>query len=144
MNALLGVLLPFARDAIAEHGTFFPIGASMAPDGELEAAGGDIEAAGAGAAGTDAAATGEPTAEGLLGSIRDRFRSRAVRGELLATGVASDVAIPEGTFPLGIRIELEHRDGDPITCVVPYRETGDGAYEYGEVVAFPGDRRTWA
>jgi hypothetical protein len=139
MNALLGVLLPFARDAIAEHGTFFPIGASMAPDGELEAAGGDL-----GAAGSDAAGTTQPTAEDLLGSIRDGFRSRAERGELIATGVATDVAIPEGAFPLGIRVELEHRDGEPITCVVPYRETDDGAYEYSEVVAFAGDRRTWA
>jgi hypothetical protein len=130
MNALLGVLLPFARDAIAEYGTFFPIGATMASDGELEAAGGD-------------AAGVRPNAEALLGSIRDGFRARAAQGELLATAVASDVAIPEGEYPLGIRVELEHRDGDPITCVVPYRAADDGAYEYGEAVAFTGDRHTW-
>ena len=130
MNALLGVLLPFARDAIAEHGTFFPIGATMASDGELEAAGGDV-------------ASVEPNAEALIGSIRSGFRSRAERGELLAAAVASDVTIPEGDYPLGIRVELEHRDGDPITCVVPYREVEDGAYEYGEVVAFTGNRHTW-
>ena len=60
MNALLGVLLPFARDAIAERGTFFPIGATMAPDGELEAAGGDTDEA-------------DPTADALLESIRAAF-----------------------------------------------------------------------
>ena len=130
MNALLGVLLPFARDAIAEHGTFFPIGATMSPDGELQAAGGD-------AGGT------EPTADALLDSIRDGFRSRADQGKLIATGVATDVTIPQGEFPLGIRIELEHRDEDPITCVVPYREMDGGAFEYGDIVAFEGQRLTW-
>jgi hypothetical protein len=130
MNALLGVLLPFARDAIADHGTFFPIGATMSPDGELQAAGGD-------AGGTD------PTVDALLDSIRHGFRSRADLGELIATGVATDVTIPQGEFPLGIRIELEHRDGDPITCVVPYRETDQGAFEYGDIVAFEGKRLTW-
>jgi hypothetical protein len=130
MNALLGILLPFARDAIAEHGTFFPIGATMSPDGELQAAGGDARGA-------------DPTADALLDSIRGGFRSRADLGELIATGVATDVTIPQGEFPLGIRIELEHRDGDPITCVVPYRETTAGAFEYGDIVAFEGNRLTW-
>lgn len=130
MNALLGVLLPFARDAIAAYGTFFPIGATMSPEGELQAAGGD-------------AGSIEPTADALLGSIRDGFRSRADRGELIATGVATDVTIPQGEFPLGIRVELEHRDGDPITCVVPYRATDEGVLEYGDIVAFEGKRLTW-
>ena len=131
MNALLGVLLPFARDAIGQHGTFFPIGASMAPDGELAAAAVTPE-------------EHEPSAEGLLVALRRGFKSVAGRGELLATGVASDVAIPQGDYPFGIRVELEHAQSEPITCVVPYREIDESAYEYGDVVAFPGDRHVWA
>ena len=38
MRALLGVLLPFARDTIAEHGGFYPFGVTMLPDGELQTA----------------------------------------------------------------------------------------------------------
>jgi hypothetical protein len=129
MNALLGLLLPFARDTIGEHGEVYPFGAAMLPDGELQAA---------------ATWEGEerPTAEQVLTTLRDGLRERASKGELLATGVVTAVTIEDGEYPLGIRVELEHRDVEPITCVVPYRETGD-AYEYGEVVAFAGERRTW-
>ena len=34
MNALLSLLVPFARDTIGEHGEFLPFGATMLPDGE--------------------------------------------------------------------------------------------------------------
>jgi hypothetical protein len=132
MNALLRVLLPFARDAIGEHGGFFPVGISMAPDGEVEVV--DLP-------------TIEPatSADAVLAEIRSGLRARAERREVLAVGVASGVRLhtPEDeAFPLGIRVELEHRDADPITCVIPYRETEVG-YEYGEAIAFVGERRTW-
>lgn len=129
MNALLKVLLPFARDSVGDHGGFFPFGASLALDGELEAA--------AAYEGND-----EPTPDEVLVTIRESVRERAGRGELIASGVCSGVTIEEGEFPLGIRVELEHRDGEPITCVVPYRDDG-GGYEWGAPFSFPGERRTW-
>lgn len=129
MNALLSLLVPFARDTIGEHGEFFPFGATMLPDGELQVA---------------ASWEGDerPTAEQVLDTVRAGLRERADRGELLASGVVSGVEIVEGDYPLGIRVELEHRDADPVTCLVPYREV-DGGYEYGDVVAYEGERRTW-
>jgi len=132
MNALLKVLLPFARDSVGDHGGFFPFGASLAPDGQLEAA-----AAYEADEGDD-----EPTPDDVLATIRDGLRERAGRDELIATGVCSGVTIEEGEFPLGIRVELEHRDGEPITCVVPYRIDGDG-YGWGAPFSFPGEHRIW-
>jgi len=129
MNALLALLVPFARDTIGEHGEFFPFGATMLPDGELQTA-------------ATWEGTETPAADAVLDTLRSGLRSRADRGELLAIGVVAGVTLEEGEYPLGIRVELEHRDGDPITCVVPYRETDEG-YEYGAVFAFDGQRRTW-
>jgi hypothetical protein len=129
MDALLRVLIPFAQRSLAEHGTFFPFGASMAPDGEVEALVGE---------------TSEevPPAAEVLDLLYLGLRARADAGQLLAAAIATDVTIPEGEWPEGIRVELEHRDADPVTCVLPYREREDG-FDYGTLVAFTGQRRTW-
>jgi hypothetical protein len=129
MDALLRVLLPFAQQSLDDYGTFYPFGASMAPDGEVEALIGD---------------TGEerPSAADVLDLLHDRLRSQADSGGLLAAAIATDVRIPEGDWPEGIRVEIEHRDTDPITCVLPYRQAGE-RYDYGALVAFTGARRTW-
>jgi hypothetical protein len=129
MRALLAVLLPFARESIAEHGDFFPFGAAMLPDGELQTA--------PTWEGDDA-----PTAEDVLDVVRTGLRARADRGELLATGVVAGVSIDAGAFPLGIRIELEHRDGDAVTWVIPYR-SDDERYDEGEPFTVDGVRSTW-
>ncbi|HEV8563722.1 MAG TPA: hypothetical protein VGR41_02290 [Actinomycetota bacterium] len=130
MDVLLGFLVPFAKQALERNDGFSPFGASMAPDGELQAVGG-YEGA------------GEPTAAEVFELIVHGLRERAKQGALLATGVCVDVQLTEQEFPLGVRVELEHRDGDPITCVLPYRR-GDDGYEFGEMLAFEGERSTFA
>jgi len=129
MDALLRVLVPFAKRSLDEHGTFFPFGASMAPDGEVEALVGETSAQ-------------APPADEVLELLYVGLRARAAAGELLAAAIATDVTIPQGEWREGIRVELEHRDADPITCVLPYRE-GDEGYDYGTLVALTGQRRTW-
>ena len=119
MNALMRLLLAYARRAVSAGEGFAPLGASMAPDGELETAPDDEIAA-----------------------VRQAMRSRAERGELLATGICSDVVLDQEGFPKAIRVELEHRDADPVTCVLPYRLDVDRA-AWGELAAMPGKRRTW-
>jgi hypothetical protein len=125
MDALLRFLVPFAQRQIDEHGGFRPFGASMAPDGELEALVGD-----------DAVDVDQE-----LDGVRALARERA--DGLLAVGICSDVGLDDGAYPGGIRVELEHRDADPITCILPYRNT-DEELAWGEIVALPGERRTWA
>ena len=129
MRALLGVLLPFARDAIAEHGDVFPFGATMLPDGEMQAA-------------ATWQGEGTPASEDVLLAIRTGLRDRAARGELLATGVAAGVTIGGGTHDLGIRVELEHRDAEPVTWIVPYR-SDEERYEEGTPFTVEGERHTW-
>jgi hypothetical protein len=130
MNALMRVLLPFARDSIQRYGGFYPFGASMAADGELDTATGPGNR------------DGEAEPETVLEAIRTTLKVRADRGEVIATGICSEVTIDDGDFPLGIRVEMEHRDDEPVTCVVPYRRSGEG-FEYGDVFAYVGERRTF-
>jgi hypothetical protein len=127
MEALLRVLLSAARREVDRAGGFLPFGASMAPDGQVELL-------------SEVASGG--TEEDQLDTIREAARARAERGELLAVGVCSDVTVVRGTFPEAIRVELEHRDADPVTWLQPYRNT-DEELSWGERVSLPGERRTW-
>ena len=125
MNALLRLLLPFARQSIVASGELDPLGASMATDGELETAQG----------------VGDPAA--ALADIRAGFRERARRGELIAAGACSAVALDEGDWPGGVRIELEHRDAQGLTLVHPYRRSADGDTTWGEAFRLPWEGRIW-
>lgn len=129
MEALLKVLLSAAHREVDRAGGFLPFGASMAPDGEVEL--------------LDAGGTGrnkERTQEEQLLALR--ASARAGRDRLLAVGVCLDVALARGAYPEAIRVDLEHRDADPVTWLQPYRNTDD-ELTWGERVPMPGERRTW-
>jgi hypothetical protein len=128
MDAILRLLLPHGRQSIAAFGTVTPFGASMGPDGEVTTVAG---------AGGDAA-----TPIDILLSIYAALRLGADAGALLASGVVSDVTLPEGVWPDGLRVELEHRDADPIIFVLPYGRSDEGP-TWGDPFTMPGVRRTW-
>jgi hypothetical protein len=125
MEALLRFLLPAARREVDEAGGFLPFGASMAPDGQVELL---------------APADGGDAAQEQLEDLRALASER--RGHLLAIGICSDVAVTRGAYPEAIRVELEHRDAEPVTWLQPYRNT-DEELTWGEKVSLPGERRTW-
>lgn len=125
MDALLRFLLPAARREIDEAGGFLPFGASMAVDGQVELLG---------------PADGDDPIDVQLETLRALARER--REHLVALGVCSDVTVTSGGFPEAIRVELEHRDTDPVTWLQPYRNT-DEELTWGERQSLPGERRTW-
>src|SRR4249919_2578133 len=92
MNALLRLLLPFARSSITTDGTLEPLGACMATDGELETAQAD----------------GAPS--DAVEEIRAGFRGRADHGELVAAGICTAVVLDGDGWPGGVSVQLEHRD----------------------------------
>lgn len=132
MEALLRLLVPFAQNQLREHGAFAPFGASMSPDGEIRMIAGDAAPS----------PDGSIDASRLLGAMRDGLRPRVLRDELLAIGICSDVGLDHDGYTDGIRVELEHRDAEPLTCVVAYRRVEDGV-EFAEMVGMPGERLTW-
>jgi hypothetical protein len=125
MDALLRFLLPAARREVDEAGGFLPFGATMAPDGQVELLG---------------PADADDAPQEQLDTLRALARER--RDHLLAIGVCTDVTVAAGSFPEAIRVELEHRDADPITWLQPYRNT-DEQLSWGERASLPGERRTW-
>ncbi|HTG48312.1 MAG TPA: hypothetical protein VK646_11725 [Actinomycetota bacterium] len=121
MDALLRLVLAYARTEVAVGDGVTPFGASMAVDGELETASG-----------------ADPD------EVRGIFRTRAERDELVAVAVCTGVVLGEPAFTDAIRVEIEHRDDEPITFVLPYRvDEGRERPEWGELTAGPGERRTW-
>ena len=120
-------LLPAARREVDLSGGFLPFGATMTPHGQVEMLSADPEG----------------SEQAQLDDLREEARARAGQGELLAVGVCSDVTVTDNAFPNAIRIELEHRDAEPVTWVAPYRITDD-ELGWGEPASVPGERRTWA
>jgi hypothetical protein len=124
MEALLRFLLPTARRQIDEQGGFHPFGATMALDGELQLLG----------------STDGPE-EAQLEALRTNARTLA--DGLVAVGICADVTIAGDGSGEAIRIELEHRDARPSTCLVPYRNNDD-ELTFGEPVRLEGERHIWA
>lgn len=123
LDALVRFLLPAAQREIDRQGGFRPFGASMAGDGELRM----LEA-------------GEGSDEEQLEALRADAASR--QAELIAVGICADVTLPDPDHPEAIRIELEHRTGQPATHVVPYRNT-DEELTFATPIRLEGSRRTW-
>ncbi len=129
MDALLRLLLPHGRQSISTFGTVTPLGASMGPDGEVVTVSGP-------------AREDEATPNDVLRSIYAELRRSAETAEVLAVGVVSDVTLNEGPWPDGLRVELEHREADPITVVLPYGRSDEGP-KWKDPVTMTGVRRTW-
>jgi hypothetical protein len=128
MDALLRLLVPHGRGSIAAFGTVTPLGASMGSDGEVR---------------TVATPEGDAAPPSVvLESVYAELRSAADAGDLLATGVLSDVTFADADWPDGLRVELEHRDAEPITFVLPYRASEAGTV-WSDAVTIPATRRTW-
>ena len=127
MDALLRLLVPHGRRSVAAFGTVTPLGASMGSDGEVR---------------TVAGPEADVAPGVVLASVYAELRSAADAGDVLASGVISDVTFADAEWPDGLRVELEHRDAEPITFVLPYRASETGTV-WSDAVTIPGTRRTW-
>ncbi len=128
LDALLQQVLPFAEQMLGEYGEFFPYGAVVSRDLDLE-----MVAA-------DPGEGEQPDAEAVLRLLYEQLAARA--DGLDATAVVSDVRLRD---PAGdaVRIELEHREGVAIAVLFRYELDGDGGVAFAAPTAVPGERRTW-
>jgi hypothetical protein len=128
LDGLLGNVLPFAQQQLAQHGAFHPFGAVVADDGSLRLA--------AAYDGSD-----NPPAQPLLEQLYEGTRSQ--RSAIRAVAFVADVRLP-GTSEDAIRVELEHRDGVAIAVVLPYRKRRSGrAIEYEALRGAAAQQRIW-
>lgn len=121
LDALLELTLPFAQQQLAEHGEFFPFAAAVGVDGapRLIAA--------------DPGVGERPASRDVLDQLV---------GGLRAAALVADVRVGESD---AARVELEHRDGQAICVLLPYkRRRLRRGVAYGELGAAPGQPRIWS
>ena len=128
LDALLELTLPFAQQQLAEHGEFFPFAAAVGADGapRLIAA--------------DPGLGERPASTDVLDQLVAGLREQA--GDIRAAALVADVRVGESD---AARVELEHRDGQAICVLLPYkRRRLRRGVDYGELGAAPAQPRIWS
>jgi hypothetical protein len=78
-----------------------------------------------------------------LAKVRRILRAGARRGEYAAAAVASNVRVrldKSGEVTDAIRVEVEHVNDVPITCILPYRRKGKNVEQHLAPYMEPGGR----
>lgn len=127
LDGLLNEVLPFAQQFLAEYGEFYPYGAAVTSDGETIIVGGDPDQG------------DHPSTDDVLQAVVSGLREN--RDNLRAVAMVSDFRLADTD---GVRVELEHREGQSMAVVLPYRRRRfPRGVEYGEMQADQGDRKIW-
>jgi hypothetical protein len=124
-DALLDAVIPFAQQMLTKHGEFYPIGATMAPDGTVALAAAHPESE-------------HPASQEVIDLLLDGFRQQAAQREIRATVVCYDgrVTPPNQTEKVdAICARLEHESGEAIAVAMPYQTGMLGRLNYGELLA---------
>src|SRR5262245_56902618 len=134
LDELLNALFPFAQQMLQKRGAFYPFGASMGIDGQVVSV--------AGYSGTE-----HPEAQEMIDFLTVSLRQEAASGQIKAAGICIDArTIPPGQTEKtdAILARLEHRDGEAIEVLLPYRKGLLGKVKYGEIFATAGTPRVFA
>jgi hypothetical protein len=127
-DALVNAVVPFARQMLSEHHSFFPFGATMSPSGAVsrtETPKGDL-----------------PVSE-LVGLIEQGFVDGGQRGLYKATALVSDVTtVPprKEDKQRAVEVRLDHRDNYSVRVVFPYSYSLSGELAFDPPFAVPGDK----
>ena len=122
-NALLEFLMPFAEQMLKKNGEFFPFGASVSAEGEVQAC-----------ATYDGDET--PASEDVIAMLVQGFQNEARDGKIRATGICYDGRIvQDGKTVDAVIISLEHFGGSASKTCVPYTKGMFGKYRFGELTA---------
>ena len=127
MDALLDEGLQVAVHFLETNGEFFPFGVTMARDGSVAHTQGY---------------TGEeqPPSQEVIDLLLRGFQTGASSGDYKSTALIYDVRVSlDGkTKTDAINVTVEHRDDQPVTCLLPYTKTESG-FEFGELIAQRAD-----
>jgi len=122
LDGLLDLTLPFAQQMLDQHGEFFPFAAAVSADGAPRLIG------------TDPGPNDRPASMEVLNQLVSGLRDQA--GDLRAAALIADVRTGDSDT---VRVELEHRDGQAICVLLPYRKKRlRRGVDYGDLRAAPG------
>jgi hypothetical protein len=128
LDGLLNVTLPLAQQMLAKAGEFYPFGTAVTVNGETQ-----MFAADPGQG--EHPSSGEVRASLLDGMRHEREKFRAI-------AVCFDVLLPDSD---AIRVELEHRDGQAIAVLLPYKKRRLGrGLDYHDLRGAMADKTVWA
>ena len=127
LDGLLDASLPVAQEMLDQHEEFFPYALAVTGSGETIQIAGD---------------PGEGEQSSSVAVLQILFEGlRAERDTLRAAAVVSDVRLSDSD---GVRVELEHAEGQAIVVLLPYRRKRlRRGVEYGEISAGQGERQIW-
>lgn len=127
LDGLLNVTLPFAQQMLAKAGEFYPFGAAVTVSGETQQFAADP-------------GQGEHPASGDVRTLLlDGMRHAREKFRVIA--VCFDIRLPDSD---AIRVELEHRDGQAIAILLPYKKKRLGrGFDYQELRAAATDKVVW-
>lgn len=127
LDGLLNVTLPFAQQMLAKAGEFYPFGAAVTVSGETQQFAADP-------------GQGEHPASGDVRTLLlDGMRHAREKFRVIA--VCFDIRLPDSD---AIRVELEHRDGQAIAVLLPYKKKRLGrGFDYQELRAAATDKMVW-
>ncbi|QDT28361.1 hypothetical protein [Gimesia panareensis] len=115
----------FAKSMLQEAGMFYPFGAVLTPDLEMNAVGADLGDA-------------QPEPSAVYQLLSQTFSEQAQQGKIAASALACDVNIPEkleSPVSDGLRVHLES-SGMSRYVYVPYQIEADETDESARTVTF--------
>src|SRR5262249_23284658 len=120
-NALLEFLIPFAEQMLKKNGEFYPFGAAVSAQGEVEAC-----------ATYDGDET--PASEDVIAMVVQAFQGKVREGKIRATGICYDGRIvQDGKKVDAVIVSLEHGSGSATKAYAPYTKGMFGKYRFGEL-----------
>jgi hypothetical protein len=114
LNGLVGALLPFAQFMLQKHGAFLPLGAIVRSGASVIVP-----------AGLDRPQT---SAEEMLEHVRAALRDQASDADCTAVACCTDIKLSNlrsGEVSDAVHLFFEHRSGEALDVVFPYKKTGE-------------------
>jgi L-lactate utilization protein LutC len=84
----------------------------------------------------------ELSPESALEALREK--AEQLRDEILCAGVAFPVTLPDRSGQTAVAVEVQHREGESLRIIQPYRVKGaERSVSFGDVTAEPADPWLW-
>jgi len=127
LDSLLMAALPFAQDCLSKFGEFFPYAVSLTEQGEI------VNVA------ADPGMGDRPPSDTVIQYLEEYAQSR--RDDLRAYAIVVDVRAPDRSD--GIQVRLQHRDGQSLNVVLPYKVRRRKGVEYDTMSLSLGTKSLW-
>jgi hypothetical protein len=109
-DRVLNASISLALDKLVEQGEFYPFGVALTNEGQIAVL-------------TTQETAARPTSEAFLGALRDALTDGARSGSFKAAAIVADFSFERPRVSGehdAIRVSLESKGGEAVTCYLPY------------------------